>query len=130
MAPTTRGPAKGRTAANALITTIAIIGSLILLNWIMNRFPKRLDLTENGVYQLSKYSQNIVKELPDRMNLKLIVSDDLPAPLSQYGRYVADLLDEYKIASGGKLDWERIDPVSGKDEDKKKKAEDLAKYKI
>src|SRR5437867_4263272 len=65
------------------------------------------------------------------MNVKLFVSGDVQPPLTQWGRYLRDLLDEYATASGGKLAWEAIDPTEGKDtEDKQKKREEINKYKI
>lgn len=131
MAANVKGPAKAKTAANSIVTAVAVIASLILLNIIMMRYPKRLDLTQEGVYSLSKYSLDLVKNLPDRMNVKLFVSDGLPPEFKPTAQYVRDLLDEYKVASGGKLDFEAIDPTAGKDDDEKKKhQEDLGKYKI
>jgi len=125
------GPRKGRTAANALVTTFAVIGILIGVNLIANRYFARADLTENHIYKLSSVSREMVKKLPDRMNVKAFISGDLQPPLNQYGRYVRDLLDEYAAASGGKFVWEAIDPLEGKDADEKaKKKEDLNKYKI
>ena len=125
------GPHKARSAANSLVMAAAVIGSLILLNLISIRVFGRADLTEDHIFTLSKASKDTVKNLPDRMNAKLFVSGDLPPPLNQTGRYVGDLLDEYKTASAGKFNWERVDPTEGKDADEKgKKKEELNKYKI
>jgi gliding-associated putative ABC transporter substrate-binding component GldG len=126
-----QGPEKGKTAANALVTAAAVIGILIGVNLIANRHFGRVDLTENHIYKLSPESREVVKNLPDRMNIKAFISGDLQAPLNSYGRYVRDLLDEYAAASGGKVAWEAIDPLEGKDADEKaKKKEDLNKYKV
>jgi hypothetical protein len=42
-------PAKGRTAAEALITAIAVTGALILLNVLSCGSRARLDLTEQNI---------------------------------------------------------------------------------
>lgn len=125
-----KGPTKGKAAANSLVTAVAVAASIVLVNVIATRFPKRADLTEEGAYSLSKYSVDLVKNLPDRMNVKLFASDDLPPELKPTAQYVRDLLDEYKVASGGKIDFESIDPTRGTDEEKKNRQEDLTKYKI
>jgi gliding-associated putative ABC transporter substrate-binding component GldG len=125
------GPQKAKTAANAIVTAAAVIGVLVGINLIGARHFARADLTEDHIYKLFGASRDIVKNLPDRLNVKAFISGDLQPPLNQYGRYVRDLLDEYAAASGGKLVWEAIDPLEGKDNDEKqKKREDLQKYKI
>ena len=58
--PHTRGPQKGKTAANALVTAVAVVIVLVLMNVVLIRVPKRIDLTEDGVYSLSKYSKDLV----------------------------------------------------------------------
>ena len=126
--------AKVKTAANALTTTLAVIGAIVGLNVIFTRVSTwRFDLTEDRVYKLSKVSKETVSSLPDRMVAKVFVSGALPPPLNAYGQYIRDLLEEYAAASGGKLTWEAIDPTApGKDaeETRKNREEFRSKYKI
>ena len=42
------GPRKGRSAANALATTVAVVVSLLLANVVGTRLFARADLTEDG----------------------------------------------------------------------------------
>ena len=49
-------PAKVKTAAEALITAIAIAGALVLLNVLSCGTRARVDLTEQGIYSLSTAS--------------------------------------------------------------------------
>src|SRR4051812_27202900 len=125
------GPHKAKSAANSLLTSLAVIVSLIGINFIATRVFGRVDLTEDHVYKLSNVSIETVRSLPDRMNVKAFISGTLPAQMMPTANYVRDLLEEYKVASKGKLDWEAIDPTEGKDqEEKNKKKEELTKYKI
>ncbi len=125
---------KGRTAANSLITAIAVAGAIVGVNIIASRFSTlRWDLTQDKIYRLSPASRDTVKNLPDRVTVKAFISNGLPPPINAYGQYIRDLLDEYAAASGGKITWEAIDPTApGKDaEDTRNKREEYkSKYKI
>lgn len=125
------GPHKARTAVNALITTVAVIATLVGINIIGTRVFARADLTEDHIYKLSQVSRDTVKNLPDRLNVKAFLSGDLQPPLNTTAQYTRDILDEYAAASNGKFVWEAIDPTSGKDkEEKDKHKEELSKYKV
>jgi ABC-type uncharacterized transport system involved in gliding motility auxiliary subunit len=124
-------PAKGRTAANSLVTAAAVIASLVGVNLIGHRVFGRVDLTEDRIYKLSQVSKDTMKNLPDRLLVKAFISDGLQPPLNTTAQYARDLLDEYASASGGKFVWEAIDPTGGKDKDEKDKHKDeLTKYKV
>src|SRR3954470_17939387 len=96
-------------ASNALLYGVFIVGAVVVVNLLSTRVFGRLDLTENKTYTLSQPSKDLVKKLPDFFTIKAFISPDLPAQLNPVGRYVRDLVDEYKSASNGKLRWEAID---------------------
>lgn len=91
----------------ALLTLFVTIG--------VNQLFKgaRLDLTEDKLFTLSEGSRNLLKGLDDKATLQLFYSDsqtqELPF-LRNYARRVQELLEEYVLASGGKLTLEVIDP--------------------
>jgi gliding-associated putative ABC transporter substrate-binding component GldG len=120
-----RGKKRGY-ASSAILYVLFAIGAVTAVNLISTRVFGRLDLTENKTYTLSKPSKDLVRTLPDFLTLKLFVSPDLPPQLSSLGRYVRDLVDEYKAASNGKLRWEAIEPTPGSDKEKNKKLEEEA----
>jgi gliding-associated putative ABC transporter substrate-binding component GldG len=103
-----------KSGANAIAQLLFVVGILTAVNIVAVRFFGRLDLTEDKVYTLSQASKDLAKNLPDRIVVKAFISKDQPARLAQIGRYVRDLLDEYKAASGGKFQWEAIDPADDK----------------
>lgn len=111
---------KKRTAASAaILTTLFVVGAVVAVNLIGTRVFGRLDMTESKMYTISDSSRELVKGLPDYLNVKVFLSDDLPPELKSMGRYVRDLIDEY-ANSGDKFRWEAIDP--GKDEKKRQEA--------
>jgi ABC-type uncharacterized transport system involved in gliding motility auxiliary subunit len=86
----------------------------------------RLDLTENKTYTLSQPSKDLVRNLPDYLTVKAFISPDLPDKVTPLGRYVRDLIDEYKSASKGKFRWEAVDVAADSDKEKNKKLEEEA----
>jgi ABC-type uncharacterized transport system involved in gliding motility auxiliary subunit len=101
-------------ASNTLAYALFVVGAIVVVNLLSTRVFGRLDLTENKVYSLSQPSKDLVKKLPDYMNVKVFASEDLVPELKATSRYVRDLIDEYKGASNGKLKWVAIDPGTDK----------------
>lgn len=117
---------KGKTGANAVGFVILTIAALGAANFVGMRFFKRLDLTAEKVYTLSQGSKDLVKNLPDRLNVKLFMSEDLKPPFKQHAQFVRDLLSEYETYSAGKLKLEVIKIGEGDS----KKEEEAQKYKV
>ena len=73
----------------------------------------RVDLTEDRLYTLSEGTHNLLGHLQDKATLQFFYSDsqtgDVPF-IRNYARRVTELLEEYVLASNGKLTLEVIDP--------------------
>ena len=117
---------KGKTGANAIGFVVLTIAALGAANFVGTRFFKRLDMTSEKVYTLSQGSKDLVKNLPDRLNVKLFMSEDLKPPFKQHAQFVRDLLSEYETYSEGKLKLEVIKIGEGDS----KKEEEAQKYKV
>jgi len=73
----------------------------------------RVDLTENKLYTLSSGTRSILKSVEEPITLTLFFSEDLAAgqpQLQSYGKRVRELLEEYALASGGKIKLEVVNP--------------------
>ncbi len=92
------------------IGIIAII--LILLNFISIRLFTRIDLTRDKIYTLSEASKTLVKNLEDRVTVKVYFTDDLPSPYSNNRRLLIDVLNDYRSYSDGNLTFEFISPAN------------------
>ncbi len=103
-------PAKGRTAAEALVTGVAAVAGLILLNAVSCRTNAQVDLTENRIYTLSSASKEMVRGLPEKVNVKAYFGN-LPVFVEDKQRYIEALLEEYADASNGRVSFEKIDPT-------------------
>ena len=73
----------------------------------------RLDLTENGLYTVSKGTREILQQIPEPITLRLYFSEAVSvkyAGVRAYGQRVRDLLSRYQSIAGGKLKFEVVDP--------------------
>lgn len=97
-----------------IITYLAIIlfGYLLSLKFI------RFDLTSEGRYTLSSYTKNILKNLNEKVYVKVyLTGTGLPVTLKNYKRNIKEELDEFKVYAGKNLDYEFIDPSESRDKE-------------
>jgi len=101
---------KFKLGAGSFATLLLVVAVLLALNLISVYLFSRLDLTEGKVFSLSQSSKNVVRNLNDRLIVKMYFTKDLPPPYNGYARYLKDQLEEYQAYAGGKLKLEMIDP--------------------
>jgi ABC-type uncharacterized transport system involved in gliding motility auxiliary subunit len=97
---------------------VALLAILVAANIILSKVRVRADLTGEKLYTLSNGSKAILKKLDQDVTLKLFFSSSLPevpAYLKNYAKEVEDLLQEYAIASGGRITIEKYDPKPDSD---------------
>ncbi len=104
---------------------LAIVGSLVFLNILGQRYFSRLDLTRDRQFTLSSATEDTLRELKDPVSVRAYFTKDLPAPFSTNARYVQDLLEEYYTVADGNLSYEFIDPLAEETEEDKEKKKDL-----
>src|SRR5262249_3262591 len=76
------------------------------------------DLTENGLYTISKGTKNILGSINEPINLYFYLSNDEASnepSLRSYAQRVQELLEEFVSNSHGKLSLQVIDPVAFSD---------------
>lgn len=106
-----------RLASESALFLLVVGGILVLLN-VLGIFGLNLraDTTDAETFSLSPGSTRLAASLDDQMEIRVYFSKDLPPPFNGMGRYVRDLLAEYRDASGGKITLRVIEPDS--DEEK------------
>jgi len=73
----------------------------------------RIDLTDNGLYTISKGTREIIDSIEEPINLYFFYSDKATtelAPLRAYAKRVRELLEEYALQADGRIRLEVIDP--------------------
>jgi len=113
-----------KSVASPTMFTLAIIGSLVLLNVLALRMFVRFDATHDKMYTLSDATKDTLAALDDQVTVTAYFTADLPAPYSTISAHVRDTLEEFRAASKGKVSFEFIDPQAQEtDQDKEKKRE-------
>ncbi|MBY0435814.1 MAG: GldG family protein [Cyclobacteriaceae bacterium] len=93
-----------------LITTILVVGIVLVINFLSNELHLRLDFTDDKQYTLSKATIDILKGLEEPVTVKAYFSQDLPANIGKTKQDFQDLLVEYANRSGGMIAYEFINP--------------------
>jgi ABC-type uncharacterized transport system involved in gliding motility auxiliary subunit len=97
---------QGRYGTNALITSLAFIGMLAVLNTITNQSTLRLDLTEDRQFSLTDETQLLLEQLEQDVRL---IGFYTPQRVDQRDA-ILPLLEEFELQSEGKVSYSFIDP--------------------
>ncbi len=94
---------KGRTEKRMMMWVEALVVLLILavFNFIGTRIFHRFDLTAEKLYTLAPATKDVVKSIPDVLNVQVFISSKVPPEMVSLVGDVRDLLNEYE-AYGGK----------------------------
>jgi len=93
------------------LTTVLVILNIIAFNIISQDHFKRWDFTEKKLYTLDSDTVNFLASLEDQVLLKVYVSENLPPVHKECWKQVEDVLDEFKLAAGDKLDIVYLNPT-------------------
>jgi len=95
-----------RYGSNSLILFIAFTGILIIINMLVNQFPQHFDVTEDKQHTLAPETIDTLQSLPEPVHATAFYSVHLNA------QSAAELLEDFKVSSGGKFDYDFMDPDS------------------
>ena len=97
---------QARYGSNTLVLSLAFIGILIVINYLVFQNSKRWDLTEDKKFTLASETLDTLKSLPGTVQAKAFFTARISPESAQ------NLLDQYQYYSDGKFDYEFIDPDS------------------
>jgi ABC-2 type transport system permease protein len=75
----------------------------------------RLDLTEDHRYTLSAPTHRVLSKLKNDVFIQVYLEGDMEIAFKRLRRSVREMLDEFCVASGKRIDYEFINPAGGKD---------------
>jgi len=88
--------------------------AIILFSCLSSFLRVRLDLTEDKRFTLSEQTRKVLKGIKNDIFIQVYLDGEIPIPLKRLKRSVREMLDEFRIASGRKIDYEFINPSGGK----------------
>lgn len=109
-----------------IVTLVVILAAIGLTSEMF--FHRRLDLTRDKQFTLNRASLNTIRNLPDLVTIKVVMSKDLPTQFTQIRTHVTDLLREFEAQSNGKISLVFDDP--GANEAKRQQAISLGVQEV
>lgn len=94
--------------SNALVLSVAFVGILVVINFLAYKNTKRWDLTADQSNTLAKETVDVLKSLPDKVVAKAFFTTN--SSVSSSKSNAKDLMDNYVYDSGGKFQYEFVDP--------------------
>ena len=92
------------------ISVFLIIGILVLVNLLSQRFFLRFDLTEDQEFTLSQATEDILGNLAEPITISAYFSSNMPQQIDKIKTDFENMLFEYATLSNGMIDFEIIDP--------------------
>ena len=89
--------------------------AIVILSIFISSFVRlRYDLTEDKRYTLSEPTKDILDNLENRILIQVFLDGEMPIGFKKLRRSVDDILNEFRIFSNRKIDYEFINPAGGK----------------
>jgi gliding-associated putative ABC transporter substrate-binding component GldG len=94
---------------------LTVVAGIILVPLASSFLRLRYDLTEDKRFTLSEPTRHVLSHLKNDIYIQVYLDGEIPIPLKRLKRSVGEMLDEFRIASDKKIDYEFINPSGGKD---------------
>jgi ABC-2 type transport system permease protein len=101
--------------AKSWFNFLTVIAGMVLVLSAGTLIRLRLDLTEDKRFTLSKPTRRVLQHLKNDIFIQVYLDGEIPIPLKRLKRSVSEMLDEFRIASGRRIDYEFINPSGSKD---------------
>lgn len=109
---------KFETPLYAAAAVAAVLALLLGANFLVSKLKFRADLTEERAFTLSEGTRKVLAGLKSPVQVRFYCTqgdEAMPMGLKNYAQSVEDLLDAMRIASGGKLQVQKLDPTPDSD---------------
>ncbi|MCK5545178.1 MAG: Gldg family protein, partial [Desulfobulbaceae bacterium] len=105
------GPITARYRKNIITATALICANLVAANiWLNTIHTLRADLTQNHEYSISETTKDLISNLSEPLILRGYFSKKTHPLLAPLVPRIKDLMEEYGVASGGRVEVSFVDP--------------------
>jgi ABC-2 type transport system permease protein len=101
------------------IDLLVLLIVVVLINILSTQYYSKYDMTKEKRFTLSKTSHMLAKSLDDEIFFKIYLEGNLSSKFKQLRTATIDMLQNFRDASGNKINFEFSAPFAGK-EDKEK----------
>lgn len=96
---------------NAIVGTILFLVILIAINWFAERSRVRLDLTQNKIYTISTFTNDLLNKVEDKVTITVYATEKgTPPDWKEKRDQLRELLSEYRARSGNRVQFTFKDP--------------------
>ncbi|MDO7876416.1 gliding motility-associated ABC transporter substrate-binding protein GldG [Hymenobacter sp. ASUV-10] len=99
-----------------LLRFVAVLGGLLLFNFVAQRFFFRLDLTEEKRYTMSPATKKLLSNLQQPVTVTVYLTGDFPPSFRRLEQAVRETLTEFQVYGGSNLHFIFIDPSAASTE--------------
>ena len=111
--------------ANSLIGVVVIFIGIVLFNTITAQLKFKADLTEGDLFTLSEGSKKLLEDLKEegdgsKLEIRFYLTQGekgVPVFVSEHGRRIEDLLDQYQEYADSNIELKKINPRRDTDEE-------------
>jgi len=96
-----------------IIMLVALIGIVILANFVGTFYFKRFDLTSEKRYTLAESTKSLLGNLNDEILFKIYLSGNLNPGFTRLRNETKEILDEFRAYSNNQIQYEFIAPGEG-----------------
>lgn len=119
-----------KSKSSILYMLAMVVGIIILLNYLSNRFFFRIDLTDDQRFSLSPATKKILKSLEEPVTVTAYFTKKLPPNYANLKRDFKNMLTDYKTISKGLVAYEFIDPAEDEEMERKVQQKGIVQAQI
>ncbi len=108
-----------RSKSTVIYAVLMVVGIIILVNYLSNRFFFRLDLTEEKRYSLSTATKDVLRSLDEPVTVSAYFTKKLPPNYANLKRDFRNMLTDYQTISKGMVAYEFVDPAEDEELERK-----------
>ena len=94
----------GKIRLKSWVNFLMTVAGIIIIAYICSLAALRIDLTEDKRYTLSSPTLEVLRGIKNDIYIQVYLDGEMPIPFKRLKRSVREMLDEFRMASGRKID--------------------------
>lgn len=101
-------------SGRSAVLSYLILGIIIMLMFLSQIYFVRLDLTSEKRYTLSPVTKETLKNMPGMAFIRVYLDGDLPPEFIKMRNSIREMLDEFRVYAGDRIQYQFVNPMAGK----------------
>ncbi len=93
-----------------ILRLVWVLVTIVLISQLVDRFPLRLDLTEEKRYSISEATQRQLESLEDVVYVEVFLEGELPSGFKRLQKSIREQLEQFAYYSDGNVQFTFVDP--------------------